>query len=634
MAVDLWGLDFGTTNSLLTIIGRDGKPVHLTDDTERPHPSVVWYRASEIVVGREARKHLDAGSEAISGDFVRSPKRLLEQDALQVVGGQEADARKIIADVLRFLKSDAEGRLGESRRIDRAVMTIPVKLDGAGRRRLREAAREAGIGVIQFVHEPLAALYAYLRRKEDFARRLTELDRCRILVFDWGGGTLDLTLCEVVGDQIIQIANVGDNDVGGDRFDEAIRNEIRDRHAREHGISELIGAERPEAKIKLLNQCELAKIQLSERDSVRVFVSNYLKTDGPGRNLAVTVTQADLNEWTRSLVERGLAAIDRLLEANGISPTQIALCLPTGGMVQMPAIRAGLQERFGPRTERLNDGDRIISEGAAWIAHDRLKLGLAKPIELLQPDQTYASIVQLPFELPMENDNRSIKAIDIRCADPRSGRASFVFARPNRPRPRDARSDRLIYTTTHLEIDPQGPPLAERIDLAMTIDHDYVAKIDMSSSMRRGHVSAEIYDLEFTLRFPRPTARGPLRESGESDRDSEAQSASFSFESASEAGAVRLQSNVVVGSNWGMVPGDIVVHYRQNWFDERTREYSSWQRVEFDYYRLCTTCKRTRYDFRMQDCHHDGFCIWRHARKLERKISPSPRMPNRESQLR
>src|SRR5262249_30556777 len=154
-------------------------------------------RGSEVIVGRKARENLDAGAEAITGSFVRSPKRLLDQDAPIHVGGRDLDPRDVISEVLRFLRNDAATEQPVTHQLDRAVMTIPVKLDGAGRRRLREAARKAGIGIVQFVHEPLAALYAYLRSKADYRRRLAELDGCRILVFDWGGGTLDLTLCQV-----------------------------------------------------------------------------------------------------------------------------------------------------------------------------------------------------------------------------------------------------------------------------------------------------------------------------------------------------------------------------------------------------------------------------------------------------
>src|SRR5262249_15102111 len=148
----------------------------------------------DVIVGRRAREHLDAGAEAITGSFVRSPKRLLDQDAPIHVAGRDLDPRDVIAGVLQFLRRDASV---VGHRVERAVMTIPVKLDGDGRQRLREAARKAEIGVAQFVHEPLAALYAHLRSTTDYRRRLAELDGGRILVFDWGGGTLDLTLCEV-----------------------------------------------------------------------------------------------------------------------------------------------------------------------------------------------------------------------------------------------------------------------------------------------------------------------------------------------------------------------------------------------------------------------------------------------------
>jgi len=317
-------------------------------------------------------------------------------------------------------------------------MTIPVRLDGAGRRRLREAARKAGIGVVQFVHEPLAALYSYLRSQRDYRRRLAELDGCRVLVFDWGGGTLDLTLCQVQRDQIVQIANLGDDDVGGDRFDELVRNHVRDAHAQQHGIEDLAGVERDEARILLLNQCELRKIDLSQRETATVFVRNYLRREGVGRDLSISVSRSEMASLTQELTARGLEAIDSLLEQNHLSHQQIALCLPTGGMVNMPAIRNALSERFGARAPRIPSGDRIISEGAAWIAHDELRLGLAKPIELLQSDNSYAPVVPIPFLLPVENEVSAAGRGTYYCVDPRPGRASFRS-------PRSSESKRLAF---------------------------------------------------------------------------------------------------------------------------------------------------------------------------------------------
>src|SRR5690606_14411144 len=144
------------------------------------------------------------------------------------------DPRDIIAEVLRFLRRNAEADQVVKHKPERAVVTIPVKLDGAGRRRLREAARKADSGIGQFVHEPLAALYAYLRSRPDYRRRLAELDGCRITVFVWFGGALDLILCHVEHDQLFQISYVGFYDVGGARFDELFRNKVRDIHAGQH----------------------------------------------------------------------------------------------------------------------------------------------------------------------------------------------------------------------------------------------------------------------------------------------------------------------------------------------------------------------------------------------------------------
>jgi molecular chaperone DnaK len=107
MAEQIFGLDFGTTNSMLSVIGHDGHPIHLADEKGRPRPSVVWYRAGEVVVGRRARENLDAGAEAITGSFVRSPKRLLDHDASVHVGGRDLDPRDVIAEVLGFLRKDA-----------------------------------------------------------------------------------------------------------------------------------------------------------------------------------------------------------------------------------------------------------------------------------------------------------------------------------------------------------------------------------------------------------------------------------------------------------------------------------------------------------------------------------------------
>ena len=189
----------------------------------------------------------------------------LRRDGPIFVDGLAIDPTDAVAEVLRHLKADAsrprERAQGVS--LEHAVMTIPVDFGGPERRLLRQAARKAGIGVIQFVHEPVAALYAFLRSQTEFQRQLARFEGRMVLVFDWGGGTLDLTLCRIQSGSIMQIASLGDNEVGGDRFDERLRNLLRAKHAAANGLDDVSALEQSGMAAKLLNQCEVVKIGLS-----------------------------------------------------------------------------------------------------------------------------------------------------------------------------------------------------------------------------------------------------------------------------------------------------------------------------------------------------------------------------------
>lgn len=597
MAESVLGLDFGTTNSLAAYIDPLGGVRSLTNvEDRRPHPSTVWYRAGSVIVGREARQHLESTSEAVAGAFVTSPKRLLRKDAPVEIDGSAMDPRDIAAEVLKFLREDASSTShgAAARTLNRAVMTIPVDLDGEGRRRLRDAARKAGIAVEQFVHEPLAALYGWLRSQADYASKLAHLEGRRVLVFDWGGGTLDLTLCLIRGRKMIQLANRGDNDVGGDFFDEVIRNRVRERHAAENGIENIVQYETPESRTRLLAQCELAKIELSTSDDFPIFLPNYLNRED-GRHLNVTVTRNDLEEWTRDLVNRGLSQIDILLEEHQLSPREIEMCLPTGGIVNAPAVRNGLLQRFVGRVPQLDNGDRVIAEGAAWIAHDGLRLRLAKPIELLQTDGTYLEIVPENHMLPVENQNQAVSAQHFYCVDPRDGVASFVFARPKKVGYGARTAPRENYVVLPLQVDKTAQPFVERLKISLVIDHDYIVHIEGHSSGMNDRSSRQIHDLEFALALPAGTAT--LKQSAKSVEASETEGTTHRH------GAIQLRSNVTFRSNdWQVVPGDIIETWRGFWFDPRSDQATTRQMAERDFYRPCAICKRIPTQFNMEGC--------------------------------
>jgi molecular chaperone DnaK (HSP70) len=492
--VEIVGLDFGTTNSLVArVVGE--KPIVLTDSTnDLPHPSVVWYHGGEVVVGREAKAQLATPALGIVGDIIRSPKAFLGRGEALVVGGVARSTSDVVAAILAYLKADAAA---QGHDFDRAYVTVPVTMDGRGRRELRDAGLKAGIRIVQPIHEPLAAIYGYLRGHDDYLRRIQELQDQLILVFDWGGGTLDLTLCQLGGETLTQVANLGDPNVGGDRFDERLRDLVRERHATAHGLT-ILNIE-PNAEKALIQQCESTKITLSARPSSTVFVQNFIRSDGPERTLEVVVTRDDLERITADLVEAGIAAIHQILERVNRQPEGVALCVATGGMVQMPRIRERLLELFGPlRVPQIERGDQLIAEGAAWIAHDRARLRLAKPVELLHADESYITVIPPDSVLPIEN-GVDRWPLDLYCVDPRDGYAKFHFVRPKWPKRFQSADERLPYANLLIGVDPNAPPLAERLNMEITIDHDLVAGIHATSSLLRSSDSVEVHDLEFGI---------------------------------------------------------------------------------------------------------------------------------------
>jgi actin-like ATPase involved in cell morphogenesis len=571
------GFDFGTTNSLISIV--DGNRCMPLLDKGLPHPSVVCYQGSQVIVGRKAKERLSSSGVGVIGNIVRSPKSLLGEHKVYVEGVARSP-RAMVADIVRHVREHAE--LQQPGEYGRAVVTIPVDMKGERRRELREAFRMAGMNITQFIHEPLAALYGHLRTKPDFQDEFKQLNRELILVFDWGGGTLDLTLCQIVDGMLVQIKNDGCSNVGGDIIDDIVRNEIVRRSLKARGVeSEL--PQQADATQKLLDRAERAKIELSTKESFSVFVPDYFLVSSGDRDIEYKLTREELEEMVSAKIEEGIQRINKLLEDARISPSSVALCLATGGMVNMPLIKSRLREIFGPQRLHVSErGNTIISEGAAWIAYDKANLSLAKNVELLVAPNTYFPVIKAGVSMPRDGMIQSTEAMSLYCTDPRDGTAKFQIASPTKPgRKVQSTDERTILDCLSIKVDHKADPFFERLVLNISVDENLILQASVHSLVKNDNDSVEIHNLEFGLELP---------VDGDKPDKWEEFNVGGSIKKV-HPGSVSLRPNVSTYRDDKLIPGELLYKINPLYFDLR---YSppEHQDLEKLYYQPCSFCRR------------------------------------------
>ena len=247
-------------------------------------------------------------------------------------------------------------------------------------------------------------------------------------------------------------------------------------------------------------QCEYAKKQLSEIDVTEIFIQSYLNTEGKSSTLDVVLTRKEIEDSCKNRIDAGINLIDQILKDVGLNYKDIELCLPTGGMVNMPAIRRKLDQLFPGKVSEPKHGDRIISQGAAWIAHDKAIPVLAKPLEIVDASGAPFIVAQADHPLPTDGKSEIIAHSQFYSTDPRQGQVVFTFQRPVYLERYSQHTPRKIYDHLYLKIDPNAGPLVERLNLKIKIDENYIVKIEGISSGRRDQSKIEIVNLEFALR--------------------------------------------------------------------------------------------------------------------------------------
>ncbi len=342
------GIDLGTTNSCVAVM-EGGEPVVIPNaEGNRTTASVVAFaKNGERLVGQVAKRQAVANPDRT----VISIKREMGTDHKVTIDGHDYTPQEISAMILQKLKTDAESYLGEP--VTQAVITVPAYFTDAQRQATKDAGRIAGLEVLRIINEPTAAALAY---------GLDKGDTHKILVYDLGGGTFDVSLMEV-GDGVFEVlATAGNNRLGGDDFDNRIIDYVAGEFKKENGID--LKQDRM-AMQRLKEAAEKAKIDLSGVMTTNINLP-FITADATGpKHLDVTLTRAKFDELTADLVDKTVGPMNQCLSDAGLTASQIDKVILVGGSTRIPAVQAAVQRITGKEPFKGINPDECVAIGAA-----------------------------------------------------------------------------------------------------------------------------------------------------------------------------------------------------------------------------------------------------------------------------
>jgi molecular chaperone DnaK len=353
------GIDLGTTNSAVAVLNAHGVAEMIANrEGEYTTPSVVCFDGETPVVGSSARH--SAVLEPLN--VVQFVKRHIGNAAWTFVteDGTSYGAEDISAMILRRLKEDAEAACGET--FSHAVITVPAYFSDAQRRATKDAGRIAGLEVPRIINEPTAAALAY---------GLEAGGSSKVLVYDLGGGTFDVTILDVTPSALTVLATGGDRNLGGFEWDNRLMSWINDQFQAAGGASLL---DDPRATQDLRERCEMAKRTLSQMSTAKVVVS------GGGLNRTVPITLEQFEDLTRDLLERTEVVMDGVLEDASLTWSSISKVLLVGGSTRMRAVPTLIERVTGIKPSRELHPDEVVALGAALQAGKlAIELGMSDP---------------------------------------------------------------------------------------------------------------------------------------------------------------------------------------------------------------------------------------------------------------
>ena len=341
------GIDLGTTNSCVSVMENGESKVIANPEGNRTTPSVVSFKNGEIIVGEAAKRQAVTNPET-----VMSVKRHMGTSHKEHVNGKDYTPQEISAMILQNLKATAEAYLGET--VSKAVITVPAYFNDAQRQATKDAGKIAGLEVERIINEPTAAALAFGLDKLDQEQK--------VLVYDLGGGTFDVSILDLADGTFEVLATAGDNKLGGDDFDEKIMNWVVDEFKKEQGI-DLSNDKMAMQRIK--EAAEKAKKDLSGTMQTQISLP-FISAGAAGPlHLELSLTRAKFDELTRDLVLRTETPVRQALKDAGMDPTEIHQVLLVGGSTRIPAVQESVKKLLGKEPNKSVNPDEVVSMGAA-----------------------------------------------------------------------------------------------------------------------------------------------------------------------------------------------------------------------------------------------------------------------------
>ncbi|MDR1101295.1 MAG: molecular chaperone DnaK [Clostridiales bacterium] len=342
------GIDLGTTNSCVSVMEGGDATVIANSEGSRTTPSVVAFtKEGERLVGQVAKRQSITNPE----QTISSIKRDMGSDRKVSIDGKKYTPQEISAMILQKLKTDAESYLGQT--VTQAVITVPAYFSDAQRQATKDAGKIAGLEVLRIINEPTAAALAYgLDKDSDH----------KIMVYDLGGGTFDVSILEIGGGTVEVLATSGNNRLGGDDFDNAITEWLADEFKKTDGIdlrNDKVAMQR------LVEAAEKAKIELSGVTTTNINLPFITANAGGPKHFEITLTRAKFDELTSGLVEKTIKPCQTAFTDSGLKPSDIDKVLLVGGSTRIVAVQEAVKKLTGQEPSKSVNPDECVAIGAA-----------------------------------------------------------------------------------------------------------------------------------------------------------------------------------------------------------------------------------------------------------------------------